>query len=43
MDRIAGNLEVDATDTFSRLNWQPSISFQEGIQRTVDHFLASKK
>ena len=32
---------IDATKIKNELNWQPSIQFEEGLERTVDWYLAN--
>ncbi|WP_117236268.1 UDP-glucose 4-epimerase family protein [Vibrio maerlii] len=40
--RLCGNLQVDITKTRALLEWFPRVSFEEGIQRTVDAYLKTK-
>lgn len=40
--RLCGNLQVDSSKTKVLLGWSAPISFEEGIQRTVDAYLESK-
>ncbi|MGD8232987.1 UDP-glucose 4-epimerase family protein [Vibrio sp. TRT 1302] len=40
--RLCGSLQVDISKTQKLLNWSAPISFEEGIQKTVDAYLASK-
>ncbi|WP_034413531.1 NAD-dependent epimerase/dehydratase family protein [Candidatus Photodesmus blepharus] len=37
--KILGNLQVDISDTKRMLSWEPPISYEEGIVRTVDSYL----
>ncbi|WP_428845577.1 UDP-glucose 4-epimerase family protein [Enterovibrio norvegicus] len=41
-DRVCGNLQLDISDTMNTLAWKPPFSFEQGIQRTVSAYLASK-
>ena len=34
---------IDATKIKNELNWQPSIQFEEGLERTVDWYLANEE
>jgi dTDP-glucose 4,6-dehydratase len=34
---------IDATKIISKLNWRPSVSFEEGISRTIDWYLQNEK
>lgn len=40
--RLCGSLQVDISDTKKQLNWQPSVSWEQGISETVSHFFQSK-
>ncbi|WP_394127418.1 UDP-glucose 4-epimerase family protein [Vibrio hepatarius] len=40
--RLCGNLQVDSSKAKALLGWSAPISFEEGIQRTVDTYLESK-
>ena len=40
--RVFGNLQVDIRDTVECLNWEPPVSFDQGIDNTVAHFLKTK-
>lgn len=42
-ERLLGSLQVDIDATRTRLGWEPPVSGQAGIARTVDHFLASRE
>ena len=35
-DRLAGNLEVDLSETRLKLGWEPPVPFKEGIRRAFD-------
>ena len=39
--RLCGSLQVDITKTRELLGWSPPVSVDEGLLRTVEHFLAS--
>lgn len=34
---------IDATKITTQLNWRPSVSFEEGINKTIDWYLQNKK
>lgn len=34
---------IDATKIMTELGWQPSVTFEEGIQKTIDWYLENKK
>lgn len=34
---------IDATKAMNELDWRPSVSFEEGINKTIDWYLQSKK
>lgn len=38
--RLLGSLEVDAEPASRCLGWKPALSVEEGIRRTVYHFLS---
>ncbi|MDC5850441.1 SDR family oxidoreductase [Vibrio europaeus] len=40
--RICANLQVDVSKTMKTLDWAPPVSFAQGIEKTVSHFLNSK-
>jgi nucleoside-diphosphate-sugar epimerase len=40
--RLLGSLQVDIADTKSSLRWQPVVSMQEAVNRTVTHFLSNR-
>lgn len=42
MDRLCGSLQVDSSETRRVLQWEPPISVEEGIQRTVNAFAGSR-
>lgn len=41
-DRLLNNLQVDSTKAKRILNWQPDISFAEGIKITIDKIVLKK-
>lgn len=41
IERLCGSLQVDASDAFDALDWQPPYTLEQGIQATVDAFLKS--
>lgn len=41
-DRLLGNLQVDITKAKQLLNWQPEITFSEGIRSTIDGLMSKK-
>lgn len=41
-DRLNGSLQVDITKTRQKLDWRPPYSVDEGVQRTVNAFLANR-
>ena len=41
--RLCGNLQLDIQETKNALDWNPPFDFDEGIQRTVDHYMQQKK
>lgn len=34
---------IEAAKTMTQLNWQPSVSFEEGIEKTIDWYLQNQK
>lgn len=42
IDRLIGDLQVDISNTKTHLNWIPTYSVEQGIQATVDDFIANK-
>lgn len=38
-DRLCGNLQLDITETLNTLSWKPPVSFEKGIQKTVNVYL----
>ena len=34
---------IDSGKIMSRLNWRPSVTFEEGINKTIDWYLKNKK
>lgn len=40
--RLCGSLQVDISETKKQLNWQPPVSWQQGISETVKYYLQSK-
>jgi UDP-glucose 4-epimerase len=43
VERLCGSLRVDIGKTCERLDWTPPLSVQEGIRRTVEHYLAGQR
>ncbi len=43
VDRLCGSLQVDISLTRETLGWEPPVSVEEGIQKTVDAFLAQQR
>lgn len=41
--RVLGSLQVDINKTRTLLNWSPPCSLNQGLKRTVDHFLIAEK
>ncbi|WP_268797325.1 UDP-glucose 4-epimerase family protein [Pseudomonas huanghezhanensis] len=41
--RVLGSLQVDISKTKQLLNWLPPVSLDEGLKRTVDHFMKMEK
>ncbi len=41
--RLCGNLQLDIQETKNALDWKPPFDFDEGIQRTVGHYMQQKK
>lgn len=39
VSRLTESLQIDISETCSKLGWRPPVSLQEGIKRTVDWFL----
>lgn len=42
VERLCGSLCVDISDTKSSLNWEPPVSVEDGLLKTVDHFYSNK-
>jgi nucleoside-diphosphate-sugar epimerase len=42
VERLCGSLCVDISDTKSSLNWEPPVSVEDGLLKTVDHFCSNK-
>lgn len=42
VNRLFGSLQVDISHTKQTLNWQPTMSVEQGIQQTVQYFLTQK-
>lgn len=42
LSRLLGSLRVDIAQTRARLGWSPPLSVRDGIQRTVDSFVAER-
>ena len=40
--RLCGSLQVDISHTQKQLNWQPPVSWEQGISETVRYYLQSK-
>ncbi len=40
--RLCGSLQVDISKTSELLGWQPTISVDEGLRRTAEHWLANE-
>ncbi|PCE67648.1 SDR family oxidoreductase [Salinivibrio sp. YCSC6] len=40
--RLCGSLQVDINKTMSQLNWRPTYTFEQGINKTVSDYLATK-
>ncbi|MCF7355633.1 SDR family oxidoreductase [Vibrio sp. CK2-1] len=40
--RLCGSLQVDISETKKQLNWQPPVSWEQGISETVRYYLQSK-
>ncbi|MHC4721414.1 MAG: dTDP-glucose 4,6-dehydratase, partial [Planctomycetota bacterium] len=34
---------IDSTRIMTELNWQPSVTFQEGINKTIDWYLDNRE
>jgi dTDP-glucose 4,6-dehydratase len=34
---------IDASKIINQLGWKPSVSFEEGIDKTIDWFLSNRK
>lgn len=43
IDRLVGSLNVDISHTKETLDWVPPYTLREGLKRTADYFLYSKK
>lgn len=39
--RLCGSLQVDIRHTKNQLNWKPPVSWEQGIEETVKHYLQS--
>jgi len=37
--RLAGSLQVDSSKATERLDWRPVVTFEQGVQKTVDAYL----
>ena len=42
INRLIESLEVDPSETFNSLNWEPPYTTKEGIEITIDWFTNSK-
>ena len=43
IDRLCGSLEVDISETRSRLEWTPPLTLQAGLERTVAWYLSEAR
>lgn len=42
-ERVLGSLRVDISKTRERLQWQPPVSVEDGLNKTVEHFLVTDR
>lgn len=42
-ERVLGSLQVDISKTRERLQWQPPVSVEDGLKKTVEHFLVTDR
>lgn len=42
-ERVLGSLRVDISKTRERLQWQPPVSVEDGLKKTVEHFLVTDR
>jgi len=42
-ERVLGSLRVDIGKTRERLQWQPPVSVEDGLKKTVEHFLVTDR
>ncbi|MBD8123300.1 SDR family oxidoreductase [Pseudomonas lutea] len=42
-ERVLGSLRVDIGKTRERLQWQPPVSAEDGLKKTVEHFLVTDR
>lgn len=42
-ERVLGSLRVDISETRERLQWQPPVSVEDGLRKTVEHFLVTDR
>lgn len=40
--RLCGSLQVDITKARTMLDWNPPVPVDEGLRRTVEHFLRAR-
>jgi len=38
---VLGSLRVDIVKNRERLQWQPPVSVEDGLKKTVEHFLVT--
>lgn len=42
-ERVLGSLRVDISKNRDRLQWQPPVSVEDGLKKTVEHFLVTDR
>lgn len=42
-ERVLGSLRVDISKTRERLQWHPPVSVEDGLKKTVEHFLVTDR
>ena len=42
-ERVLGSLRVDISKNRERLQWQPPVSVEDGLKKTVEHFLVTDR
>jgi nucleoside-diphosphate-sugar epimerase len=42
-ERVLGSLQVDISKTRERLQWRPPVSVEDGLKKTVEHFLVTDR